>query len=73
MNGWMDSAPENGCIDCSKYIYKGEDEQYCQAAHMRDFALTRWQKKPKWCPLDARKRREEWMKRKEEREREGNA
>ena len=47
------------CIDCPKYIYKGDDEQYCQAARMREIYLKRWQDKPKWCPLERRARREE--------------
>lgn len=42
------------CADCQKYIYKGEDEQYCQAARMREMRLKRWQKKPKWCPIERR-------------------
>ena len=46
--------PPESCMECPKYIYKGEDEQYCQAAHMRDFVLKRWQKKPKWCPIERR-------------------
>lgn len=43
-------VPES-CMDCRKYIYKGDDEQYCQAAKMREFHLLRWQKRPKWCPI----------------------
>ena len=53
-------APES-CMDCRKYIYKGDDEQYCQAMRMREIRLLRWQKKPKWCPIDrmAEKRKQE--------------
>ena len=28
-------VPES-CMDCRKYIYKGDDEQYCQAMRMRE-------------------------------------
>ena len=46
-----ENKPEK-CIDWPKYIYKGEDEQYCQASRMREIYLKRWQKKPKWCPAE---------------------
>ena len=46
-----ENKPEK-CMDCPKYIYKGEDEQYCQASRMREIYLKRWQKKPKWCPAE---------------------
>ena len=48
-----DNVPES-CDACPKYIYKGEDEQYCQAARMREIWRKKWQKKPKWCPIERR-------------------
>lgn len=54
------------CENCEKRLYKGDDEQYCMAARMREIYLTKYQKRPKWCPIESRKRRLEWEKRKEE-------
>lgn len=51
----MSEIKPESCMDCPKFIYKGEDEQYCRAARMRNFTLQRWQKKPRWCPLDRKK------------------
>lgn len=48
---YQDGVPES-CEDCKKYVYKGDDEQYCYAARMRPFVLKKWQKKPKWCPIE---------------------
>ena len=45
------------CADCPGYVYKGDDEQYCQWAKMRQMWLKRWQDRPKWCPAAARQRR----------------
>ena len=52
-----ENVPES-CDACPKYIYKGEDEQYCQAARMREIRRKKWQKKPKWCPIERRVRAE---------------
>ena len=52
-----ENIPES-CAKCYKYIYKGEDEAYCQAAGMREVWLKGWQRKPKWCPIE-RKWREQ--------------
>ena len=53
-----ENTPES-CDACPKYIYKGEDEQYCQAARMREIWRKKWQKKPKWCPIERRVTRNE--------------
>ena len=53
-----ENVPES-CDDCPKYIYKGKDEQYCQAARMREIWRKKWQKKPKWCPIERRVTRNE--------------
>ena len=52
----MSEIKPESCMDCPKYIYKGDDEQYCRAARMRMFSLARWQKKPRWCPFERRER-----------------
>ena len=52
-----ENVPES-CDACPKYIYKGEDEQYCQVARMREIWRKKWQKKPKWCPIERRVRAE---------------
>jgi hypothetical protein len=54
----MKTIPES-CDECSKYIYKGDDEQYCRAARMREVWRRKWQKRPKWCPLDRQYRNEQ--------------
>lgn len=54
-----DESRFESCLTCPKYIYKGDDEQYCQAARMRPMYLRRWEKKPKWCPIDKVRRRAE--------------
>lgn len=53
-----EKIPES-CVDCPKFIYKGDDEQFCMAARMREVWLKRWQKKPKWCPLERRRNQRE--------------
>lgn len=54
---YIKNIPES-CAECPKYIYKGDDEQLCQASRMREMHLKRWQKKPKWCPIEKRFRNE---------------
>ena len=55
----FETVPYRSCAECPKYIYKGDDEQYCHAAYMREISLKKWQRKPKWCPIDSMQRREE--------------
>jgi hypothetical protein len=50
-----ENIPES-CMECSKFVYKGDDEQFCRAARFREVWLKRWQKKPKWCPLEKMRR-----------------
>lgn len=47
------------CMECTYYIYKGEDEQFCSAAWLREVHLHRHQKKPKWCPMERRAKKNE--------------
>lgn len=48
------------CETCYKYIYKGDDERYCQAARMRQIWLKKWQRAPHWCPIERRRQRDEY-------------
>lgn len=53
-----ETIPES-CELCPKFVYKGDDELHCQAARMREYTLLKWQKRPKWCPIARRVKRNE--------------
>lgn len=55
----MDERIPDSCYHCEKYIYKGEDEKYCQAARMREIWTRKGQRRPKWCPIERRIRNNE--------------
>lgn len=55
----MSEYKKQECETCGYYVYKGDDEQYCKIAHWRQFSLLRWQKAPKFCPINRRMRYDE--------------
>ena len=54
----FEEAKKLKCVDCEYHVYKGDDEQYCRIAHWREFSLNPHQKKPGFCPIMKRARKE---------------
>lgn len=50
----LEEAKKFSCEECEFFIDKGEDESYCKISHFRQFTRARWQRKPKFCPIEKR-------------------
>lgn len=54
----MSDFERQECAKCPYLIYKGDDEMYCRICGWREFTLQRWQRYPKWCPVNRRRKEE---------------
>ena len=54
----LEEARKLSCDNCEFYIYKGDDECYCKIAGYRMFTRYGRQRKPKFCPIEKRAKRE---------------
>ena len=62
----FDEAKKLSCEYCPHHVDKGQDENYCKIAYWKQYEMLPHMKKPGWCPIFKRAKREEWEARQSE-------